>query len=129
MLTSSKTVQNAAKVDVDDRLFGMSDVIDEVQVHAVARHLMFMYENIVGPLSGTVVDKLNESETLSEKEVTDLKHDLAPLLAIVRNEDTDNFIEEKSFQQRSPGTRPVATTSKGIQCAPSTDDLLQQLKT
>jgi len=64
---------------------------------------MFMYEGIVGPLSGTVVDKLSESETLTEREVADLKHDLAPLLAIVRNEDTDNFINESAlFKQRSP---------------------------
>ena len=61
---------------------------------------MFMYENIVGPSSGTIVDKLTESEQLSEREVSNLNHDLAPLLAIVRNEDTDNFIGESTL--RSP---------------------------
>ena len=88
---------------------------------AISRHLMFMYEGIVGPLSGTVVDKLAESETLSEREVADLRHDLAPLLAIVRNEDTDNFLEAP----RSP-PKPQ-TTSKGVQCAPSSEDLLSSL--
>ena len=70
VLSSSKTGQ-----DTDDKLFALSDVIDEVQLHAVARHLMFMYENIVGPSSGTIVDKLTESEQLSEREVSDLKHE------------------------------------------------------
>ena len=78
----------------------MSDVMDEIQVGAVARHLMFMYEGIVGPLSGTVVDKLLESDNLSDKEIADLKHDLVPLLAIVRNEDTDNFIDENTLKLR-----------------------------
>jgi hypothetical protein len=95
VLSSSKTGQ-----DTDEKLFALSDVIDEVQLHAVARHLMFMYEKIVGPSSGTIVDKLTETQQLSEREVSDLKHDLAPLLAIVRNEDTDNFIEESTL--RSP---------------------------
>ena len=107
----------------------MSDVIEEVQVSAVARHLMYMYESIVGPLSGTIVDKLTDSETLSDLEVADLKHDLAPLLAIVRNEDTDNFIDESSLKLRSPLVPQAPTTSKGVQCAPSTSDLLAQLAT
>jgi hypothetical protein len=33
---------------------------------------MFMYECIVGPLSGTIVDKLAEGETLTEGELSDL---------------------------------------------------------
>jgi hypothetical protein len=57
-----------------------------------------------------------------------LKHDLAPLLAIVRNEDTDNFIEESTLHIRSPPGKRVVTSSKGVQCAPSTDDMLAQLK-
>lgn len=67
---------------------------------AVARHLMYMYEGIVGPLSGTVVDKLAENDNLNEREIADLKHDLVPLLAIVRNEDTDNFIDENTHKLR-----------------------------
>ena len=84
---------------------------------------MFMYECIVGPLSGTIVDKLVEGESLSDGELSDLKHDLAPLLAIVRNEDTDNFVQENSIKQRSPSVKKVPTSSKGVQCAPSTEDL------
>ena len=47
-------------------------MIEEVQVSPIARHLMFMYECIVGPLSGTIVDKLAEGETLTEGELSDL---------------------------------------------------------
>jgi len=61
VLSSSKATQNKGDI-IDDKLFAMSDVIDEVQGHVVARHLMFMYENIVGPSSGTIIDKLTESE-------------------------------------------------------------------
>jgi hypothetical protein len=46
-------------------MFALSDVIDEVLVTPITRHLMFVYECIVGPMSGTIVDKLIDGESLS----------------------------------------------------------------
>jgi hypothetical protein len=63
-----------------------------------------MYESIIGPTSGTLVDKLDPSLDLllSSQDLSDLKHDLIPLLSIVKNEDTDNFVTDESLLTRSP---------------------------
>lgn len=61
--------------DGSDKLFALSDVIDEdnINITAITSHLMFMYESIVG----RQVDKINQEITVNE--LNELKRDLGPL--------------------------------------------------
>jgi hypothetical protein len=68
----------------------LSDVIDDQNLNceALIRHLMCMYEGIVGPNSVSNLEKITEAESLSQNEVNELQRDLGPLISIVRNEDS-----------------------------------------
>jgi hypothetical protein len=69
-----------------------------------------MYESIIGPTSaGTLLDP--NFDPLTSDDLSTLKHDLLPLLSIIKNEDTDNFVTDESLLTRSPLRKPFPDTS------------------
>jgi hypothetical protein len=105
-------------------LFALSDVIDEQNVNceALIRHMMCMYEGIVGVNAAGQLDNIGEIDTLSKGDLSELQRDLTPLISIIKNEDPYS-----RKQQVSP-LKPPSSTSKGIQVAPSSEDMLAQLR-
>lgn len=60
-------------------MFALSDVIEDINTNALIRHVMFMYESIVG----RQVEKV-ESEIIADDEMQALKRDLKPLISIIK---------------------------------------------
>ncbi len=102
----------------------MSDVIDDQNVNceALIRHMMFMYDGIVGSNAAGKLDNIAEIDSLSKLDITELQRDLTPLISIIKNEDP---YSKKSL---TPQKSPVSAVTKGIQVAPSTDDMMNQLR-
>jgi hypothetical protein len=59
---------------------------------------------------------------LSKIDISELQRDLTPLISIIKNEDP------YSRKSLSPLKPPPSSISKGIQVAPSSDDMLTQLR-
>lgn len=109
---------------MEAELFALSDVIDDQNVNceALIRHMMCMYEGIVGTNAAGQLDNIAEIDSLSKLDISELQRDLTPLISIIKNEDP--------YSKRSPSPQksPVSTATKGIQVSPSTDDMMTQLR-
>ena len=105
--------------DEGNQLFALSDVIDESNVNceALIRHMMCMYEGIVGVNAAGKLDNIAEIDALGKGDIAELQRDLGPLIALIKNEE---IIAERN-NSASP-KKQIGVVNKGIQVAPSTED-------
>jgi hypothetical protein len=79
-----------------------------------------MYEGIVGVNAAGQLDNIGEIDTLSKIDLSELQRDLTPLISIIKNEDP--------YSRKLFTPLKTSSISKGIQVAPSTEDMLTQLR-
>jgi hypothetical protein len=58
-----------------------------VNCEALIRHMMSMYEGIVGTNAVGKLDNIAEIDVLSKLDISELQRDLVPLISIIKNED------------------------------------------
>ena len=93
----------------DDSLFALSDVIQEVNASPIIRHVMCLYEAVVG----REVDKLSQ-ESLTYEEIGELQSSLGPLMTLLSE-------ERPPLPARSPQPPKKHFVNKGIQVAPKVE--------
>ena len=89
VLASSNSSANSKDSTYETELFALSDVIDDQNVNceALIRHMMSMYEGIVGTNAVGKLDNIAEIDVLSKLDISELQRDLVPLISIIKNED------------------------------------------
>lgn len=115
-LKAAKSVLASTQASGEDSLFALSDVIQEVNASPIIRHVMCLYEAVVG----REVEKLSQ-ESLTYEEIGELQSNLGPLMTLLS--------EERPPQPaRSPQPPKKHFINKGIQVAPKVEQAIATLR-